>query len=125
MKCIRLLNIYPKNKHDCLKAMLVMSGFDFSLIGTIYMFEMLIAMCDNSNKTHHLPTMSCLADRHEVKIKTFNRSIRFAIEHAYSNGCLKHLMGFEKINKQPSTKNVALTLYNNMLDVFVDYNTLP
>lgn len=57
-------------------------GFDFALTGTKYIYELFIEPLENINNLNELflPNMSSLADRHNIKLKSLNRDVRWSIE---------------------------------------------
>ncbi|MCI7003642.1 MAG: hypothetical protein MR904_04800 [Clostridia bacterium] len=103
---------YFTNRSD-LRMVMVRFGFDFSLLGSVYLYEMLNEVVSNTSVLRNkcFPTMVVLADRHCVKLKTFNRDIRWAISKAFNQGLLKFVPIFENLNKAPSTKQVLAWLY--------------
>ena len=112
-------NDYFKNSAD-LYAVMVRFGFDFSLIGSQYLYEMLSeAELDASVlRRKSLQTSMVLADKHSVKIKTFNRDIRWAIAKAFNHGVLKLVPNFKELRKPPSTKEVLAWLYSYYIEQF-------
>ena len=114
----------PECKQDCVKAIMVLSGFDFAYSGTIYLFEMLKDMCSAPNVDHNPPQLVAIADRCGVKLKTLSRCIRFAIDSVLQNGHLQLIDGANAITQTPSTKDVLLILYKNMLDTFENFDLL-
>lgn len=109
-------NLIYKENSD-VRMTMVHFGFDFSLIGSVYLYEMLKEVLENTSaiKCDVVPTMTTLADRHNIKIKTFNRDVRWAISKAYKSGLLKYVPFFEMQNAIPPTKQVLTWLYNYLI----------
>ncbi len=107
------------NKAD-LYTVMVRFGFDFSLVGSQYLYEMLSeAELDTSVLRHKsISTSMVLADKHCVKIKTFNRDIRWAIAKAFNHGVLKLVPNFKELKNPPSTKEVIAWLYSYYIEQF-------
>lgn len=107
------------NKAD-LYTVMVRFGFDFSLMGSQYLYEMLVeAELDSAVLRHKsIPTSTILADRHCVKIKTFNRDIRWAITKAFNHGVLGAVPNFKDLTTPPSTKEVLAWLYGYYMEQF-------
>lgn len=102
---------------DNLSIIMVNFGFDFSLVGSVYIYEILKEVLTNTSvlRCDKIPTMTTLADRHNVKIKSFNRDIRWAIDKAYKNGLLKYVPFFEGRKTAPPTRQVVSWLFNYYL----------
>lgn len=106
-------NLFPKNTKD-IRCVMVYFGFDFSLVGTMYIFELLTEVVNNTSilRCESIPTMTLLADKHNVKIKSFNRVIRWSIVKAFKTGLLKYVPFFEDRKTIPPTKQVLAWLFN-------------
>ena len=87
-------------------------GFDFSLTGTKYIYELLYEYIVNKECLfeHLKPSMKSLADKYNIKLKTLNRDIRWSIEKNIviynKNICLK------EEDDISSTKKVIVWLYD-------------
>lgn len=110
-------NGLSSNRNIDLRMVMVQFGFDFSLMGSIYIYEMLVESLSNPNviRNENIPTMTMLADKHNIKIKTFNRDIRWSIDKAYKNGMLKYVPYFEELTSSPPTKQVLSWLFNYLI----------
>ena len=101
-------------KDNCkkdLRVMMVYFGFDFSLMGSLYLYEMLKELTDNMSPNEVvLPTITKLAKRHNVKMKTFSRDVRWAIKKAFDDGLLKYIPFF--VHNNCTTKKLVSWLYN-------------
>lgn len=103
-----------QNTEKKFRCLLVRFGFDFTLIGTIYLFELLneIHRCSRLLKKTSLPTMTLFADKHNIKIKTYNRVIRWSIKKAFRSGGFYKVDFFENRTNTPPTMQVISWLYN-------------
>ncbi len=105
------------NDENNIRGVLIRFGFDFSLIGTIFILELLneIERCSKILNQTSLPTMSLLANKHNLKIKSYNRVIRWAIEKAFKTGGFKNVSFFENRTSTPPTMQVISWLFNYYL----------
>lgn len=85
-------------------------GFDFSLTGTKYIYELLYEYIVNSEYImgNLQPSMKSLADKYNIKLKTLNRDIRWSIEKNFIN---KNIL-FKEEDNISKTKNILILLYD-------------
>ncbi len=94
------------------RLVMIKLGFDFSLIGSIYIYEMFNEILVNKGaKKEEIPSMTALAEKHNQKLKSISRNIRWAIEKACKSGSLGTVPFLEGIEISPSTKQVLSWLF--------------
>lgn len=105
---------YENIKLKDLRLILVHFGFDFSLMGSIYIYEILKEATENSSLLNGacLPTITKLAEKHNIKMKTLSRDVRWAIKKAYEEGLLKYVPFFQGRTRVPNTRQVLSWLYH-------------
>ena len=108
---------YHINKKKDFRLIMIHFGFDFSLLGSIYLYEMLLEISSGNSfiKGIEIPQITKLAEKHNVKMKTYSRNIRWAIKKAYNDGMLKYIPFFENRTNAPTTKQVLAWLYHYYL----------
>ena len=83
----KILNYYNKSggmrvEENIIQRTMILYGFNFLLIGTIYIYEMVLEMANNTEFSKGVKLMQYISDKHGVKFKTMNRSVRWAIDNA-------------------------------------------
>lgn len=80
-----------------LKAYLMHLGFDFSLLGSHYIKDILLELSCEPSKIHKLTTrvLTEMAMIYETRVKTVDKNIRWAINKAYNSGLLGTLAVFK------------------------------
>lgn len=111
-----MMNGDAKVEHN-MRQIMIDFGFDFSLLGSIYIYEMFREIIENAKmvRVKTVATETKLANKHNINIKTINRDIRWSIGKAYNKGLLKNIPYFEMSHKLPSTKQVLYWLHNYYL----------
>lgn len=100
------------NDHN-VRTIMIHFGFDFSLLGSVYLYELIEETLYGNNyyNCYAIPTMVHLAEKHNIKVKTLNRNIRWSIDKAFKSGLLKCIPCFKNFNTPP-TKQVLAWLCN-------------
>lgn len=96
-------------------------GFDFSLVGSEYLYRMLCAIIEDRSvfRWHSITALPVLAERYNCKGKSMNRAIRWSIARAFKDGLLKYVPCFQELDRLPSTKQVLSWLYGFYVNQFV------
>lgn len=96
---------------------LINAGFDFSLIGSIYLQELLNLIIEDPMLIFSLTkgAITTVAEKYNKNTSSVDRDVRWAIKKAHDLGYLKN--GFKPSSKMPTTKQVLVWL----LDKYLDY----
>ena len=100
-----------------IKANMAYLGFDFSLIGSHLIKEMLLQIIQSPTYIHAFSSsvMKEMANRYNYAVKSIDRDIRWSISKAYTKGILKDIPYFTG-GRAPTIKQ----LVNWFFDFFID-----
>lgn len=102
-----------KNKDIFVRENLINMGFEFSMLGSMYIKEMVHEVIKQPQMLHHICTnlMEVVANTHKKSIKSISSDIRWAIKKTFEKGILKSVPCFNNCTT-PSTKQVLTFLYD-------------
>ena len=87
-------------------------GFDYGLVGTRYISNIIMSIYKCPQLLHEICTqnLSVMAEEINKNNKAIDKNIRFAINNAYINGALSQVTIFK--NNKPSLKQLINWLYD-------------
>ena len=105
--------IQTNNLEKKIKLLLMSIGFDFSLLGSHYVKEIVVFVVKNPKQIHCLSSgvMKRISTVYEHSVKCIDKDIRWAINKAYNTGLLKKISIFS-YGSVPTIKQLINWLFD-------------
>ena len=108
---------FISKRHDpaSLRAHLREVGFDFGLIGSAYLQDLLSLIIEKPMRLFYLRriAMALVAEKHGISTEAVDRDIRWAIKRAKETGCFEGYSCFEA--SEPTAKRVITWLFDQYI----------